>query len=237
MAGLFSNRHAFNLVASVYDLLTHQEIWAKQSGKVLGYVQAETPPARILDIGCGPGGSTFALAAAVPETTEVIGVDYAGEMVRRARRHQKRKYAHYEHLSFQEGDATDLPFEAGAFDLIVGHSFLYLVQDPATVLQELRRVLSPTGTLVFMEPIQGGTLRVAVKSRFGLEEEMAALTTQTLRFWTSMLTWRWVSTAEGRWKKEDLIALFQCSGFPQVTIHPTLGGLGVHCVGRAEGLV
>ena len=230
MAGLFSNRHAFNLVASAYDLLTQQEIWARQSCKVLAYVPSETTVRRVLDIGCGPGGSTFALAAAVSKGTEVIGVDYAGEMIRRARRHHAKHYAQFEHLQFQEGDATQLPFDDDSFDLIVGHSFLYLVQQPQEVLQELRRVLHPSGTLVFMEPHEGGTLRAAVRARFGLEEETKRFTLQTLRFWTSMVTWRWVSTAEGRWQNDTLVALFNASGFEQVAIYPTLGGLGVHCV-------
>ena len=160
----------------------------------------------------------------------MIGVDYAGEMIRRARRHHAKHYAQFEHLQFQEGDATQLPFDDDSFDLIVGHSFLYLVQQPQEVLQELRRVLHPSGTLVFMEPHDGGTLRAAVRARFGLEEETKRFTLQTLRFWTSMVTWRWVSTAEGRWQNDTLVALFNASGFEHVSIYPTLGGLGVHCV-------
>ena len=45
-----------------------------------------------------------------------------------------------------------------------------------------------------------------------------------------MVTWRWVSTAEGRWQNDTLVALFNASGFEHVSIYPTLGGLGVHCV-------
>ena len=232
MAGLFLNRRAFNLVASVYDQLTDQKIWAEQSRKVLSYVPSGTSPMRVLDIGCGPGGSTFALASALPPETEIWGVDYAEAMVQRACLHQNRKYSQYDQLRFQVGDATQLQFDDQFFDLIVGHSFLYLVPDPLAVLQELRRVLRPMGTAVLMEPVQGGRLWSAAKERFGVPEHTRKVTAQTLRFWTSMLTWRWFSTIEGRWDQDDLVTLFRRAQFSHVDTHPTLGGLGIHCVGR-----
>jgi ubiquinone/menaquinone biosynthesis C-methylase UbiE len=63
---------------------------------------------RALDSGTGAG--TLALALA-PFVREVVGVDIVPELLERARRGAPGN------VTFVEGDATSLPFEAGSFDL------------------------------------------------------------------------------------------------------------------------
>jgi len=230
MSGVFSHRWAFDLSASVYDWLTEQSVWRTQIRKVLDYDTRNTLPLRVLDLGCGPGGSTFVLGHDLGPNTQVVGIDYAIKMVQRARRHHNQRHKALSNVRFLREDATQLSFPDDHFDLIVGHSFLYLVADPLAVLKEVKRVLRPEGQIVLMEPKDGGSFRRGYRSQFDLEQAISNTSIETFKFWTSMGTWRIVSTVQGRWTDADLHAVFANAGL-QVDLHPTLGGMGVHCVG------
>ena len=230
MRGLFTNARVFDLASSAYDLITSQSVWRDQIRKSLEVGTSGLAPRHVLDVGCGPGGSTFVLAEDLGGDVEVFGVDYSSKMLQAARRHHTKRYAHLENISFYREDAMDLSFPDNHFDLILGHSFLYLVSDSEAVLNELRRVLRPGGRIVMMEPMEGGRLGTAARRRFDLPESTRRVNFGTLMFWTSMFTWRIVSTAEGRWTSSELRDVFLRAGFINVKIHPTLGGLGAHCV-------
>lgn len=67
--------------------------------------------------------------------------------------------------SYPAVDMTALPYETGAFDLVVHSDTLEHVPDPMQGLRESRRVLAPTGALVFTVPTIPGRL---TRSRHGL---------------------------------------------------------------------
>ena len=221
----------FNAGALVYDLLTAQRFWRDQIASVLGYVEGRRP-LRVLDLGCGPGVSTFVLAERLGGDSDLVGVDLAHKMVARAQRHHRRYHAALTNVRFEQADATRLPHDEGSFDLAVGHSFLYLVPDRPAVLAEVRRVLAPGGTLVLMEPRAGGSLLEAA-SAVGPRWRGASTTPwQASRFVASLVLWRLVSSNAGRMSPGLVEQLFAAAGFREVESHPTLAGLGLHCVGR-----
>ena len=83
----------------------------QQVAKVREQVESFVSPRgdeRVLDVGTGAG--TLALALA-PFVREVVGVDVVPELLERARANAPAN------VTFVEGDATSLPFDAGAFDL------------------------------------------------------------------------------------------------------------------------
>ncbi len=232
---LFSNRFLFNLGSGIYDRLTDQDVWRRQIGTVLNHMDAMNgPPLRILDLGCGPGVSTFALAEVLGEQAELIGVDIAEGMIRKAKTHHQSTYRRFKNITFQVADATTLPFATHAFDLAVGHSFLYLVPQQVHVLQEVRRVLRPLGRLVLMEPRREGSLLQAIPEGWNAWRRNAQSSTGIVRFATSMVAWRCVSRLEGQMDQESITQLFTQAGFPSIECHTTLGGLGWHCVGTTE---
>lgn len=224
---------AFDLGASSYDLLTRQDLWRQQIARVLDHLPEGASPRRVLDLGCGPGVSAFVLAQRLGPHVEVVGLDISPVMIARARMHHAEGHPALTRVRFVEADATQLPFDEGAFDLIVGHSFLYLVPDRPAVLAQARRVLAPGGTLVLMEPSRRGSLVTAGIGAVGRLPQLGRQPLAASRFLASMVLWRLVSGAAGRLDPVQVERLFLDAGLERITTKPTLGGLGLHCVGRA----
>ena len=224
----------FDIGAFAYDWLTAQPIWRQQIAAVLDHVPADKRPIRVLDLGCGPGVSSFVLAETLGADSEIIGIDNAKLMIQRANRWHAGTYAHLENVRFQAEDATNLPFDDTSFDLAVGHSFLYLVPDRVGVLREVRRVLKDDGALVLMEPNRDGSIFAAAGEGWQNRASGGHSGNAQLRFGTSMALWRVASGAAGRMHPDLVRDLFADGGFAEVECHPTLAGLGLHCVGRGR---
>jgi len=99
----------------------------------------------VLDIGCGDGKVTAALAARVPRGS-VVGIDSSSDMVGAAgRTFPPEKYPN---LSFVVMNALELEYE-NRFDLVFSNATLHWVQDHSRVLEGVRRALRPSGRLLF----------------------------------------------------------------------------------------
>jgi ubiquinone/menaquinone biosynthesis C-methylase UbiE len=96
---------------------------------------------RAVDVGTGAG--TLALALA-PLVREVVGVDVVPELLERARANAPAN------VTFVEGDATNLPFESGSFDLACTRRTLHHIARPELALAELVRVTA-SGGRVFVD--------------------------------------------------------------------------------------
>ena len=115
--------------------------------------------ARILDFGCGTGGTTVALALSRLEPVRVVGVDANPRAVEAAR----VRAAGYDlvppAVEFQHVVAGQpLPFDDNSFDLVVTVSVLEFITDAAQrerAVAELRRVVRPGGFLYISTPRLG----------------------------------------------------------------------------------
>ena len=108
------------------------------------------PGMRALDVGCGPGNISVGLAQAVDPGT-LYGIDREESQVELARAVAASQQQ--ENAVFQVGDATDLPFEDGFFDVAHCHDLLMHVPDIQVVLAEVKRVLKPGGVIGCREMI------------------------------------------------------------------------------------
>ncbi len=91
---------------------------------------------RALDSGTGAGTLAIALA---PLVAEVVGVDIVPELLERARENAPAN------VTFVEGDATQLPFDSGSFDLACTRRTLHHIGRPELAVAELARVTAPGG--------------------------------------------------------------------------------------------
>lgn len=100
----------------------------------------------VLDVGCGGGRTIQKLAAAVGEG-KVYGIDYSGASVAAARSTNADELAEGR-VDIQQGSVSHLPFREDTFDVVTAVETHYYWPNLAEDLREIRRVLSPGGSLV-----------------------------------------------------------------------------------------
>ncbi len=106
--------------------------------------------AAVLDLGCGTGLVTRALAARAGFAGTVTGVDQNPEFLAAAQRLAASEGIG-DRVAFVVGDAHDLDFPAAGFDAVVGHTLVSHVRDPLAVLVEAARVVRPGGTVAVFD--------------------------------------------------------------------------------------
>jgi SAM-dependent methyltransferase len=101
---------------------------------------------RILDVGCGCGDTTLALAKAVGPAGEVVGLDISRPMLEVARRRAAEGGAK---ARFVEADAQTATLEGG-FDGLYSRFGVMFFADPAAAFRNLLGALKPGGRLAFV---------------------------------------------------------------------------------------
>lgn len=206
------SRRLFNLAAAPYAWMTWQDTWRNHCGSLAVHFPNPTRPQslRVLDLGIGPGVSGIGIVEQRPDVS-LVGVDFSEQMLRQAQGFVKRSG---KSITLIRADGAALPFSDKTFDIVTHHSFLYLVSNRSGVLQEIHRVLKNNGRYVMLEPNEDG--------RFSVIPSMEG----NLRFKLSMALWRFFSARYGRFTETQLRKLLETTGFDNITILPTLGGLG-----------
>jgi ubiquinone/menaquinone biosynthesis C-methylase UbiE len=101
--------------------------------------------ARVIDIGCGCGATSIALARRVQPNGHVLGVDISAPMLARARELAPPELP----LEFIHADATVHPFEPGAADLLFSRFGVMFFADPTLSFAHMRTALRPSGRVIF----------------------------------------------------------------------------------------
>ncbi len=100
---------------------------------------------RIIDVGCGCGATTTALAQKTGPTGRVFGVDISAPMLTRARQIAPGDLP----VDFVLADATVYPFDPASFDLLVSRFGVMFFAQPALSFANMRKALRPSGRLTF----------------------------------------------------------------------------------------
>lgn len=94
--------------------------------------------ASVLDAGCGDGYGAYKLNL---EGFRVTGMDLSSDMIEIAQSRSTDK------LEFKVGDLSDLPFEERHFEGVMAINSLEWTEEPLRALNEIKRVLKPSGLL------------------------------------------------------------------------------------------
>ena len=136
-------RSMFDRIAPVYDLMNRvMTVGLDQRWRRLTVREVVSEGDRVLDGCCGTGD--LAVAARKAGAAEVIGLDFSGRMLERARRKEPA-------IEWIQGDLLELPFEDGSFDAATVGFGVRNVADLSAAIAELRRVLRPGGRLGILE--------------------------------------------------------------------------------------
>jgi len=110
----------------------------------------------VLDVGSGVGGPALHLAKTYG--CSVTGLDIVELNVQEAgNRAKARKLDHL--AKFEVGDATDMPFDDGLFDVVWGQDAWCHVPDKDKLIEECARVIKPGGTIAFSDWLQVGEMK------------------------------------------------------------------------------
>ena len=145
-------REMFDNIAPSYDKLNHvlsmnvDRLWRRHALREIVDGSAQ----RILDVACGTGDSTIAVARAAGEGSEVIGVDISEGMMSLVQG-KAEKAGVADRIQLQVADGEDLPFEEGSFDRVTCAFGIRNFEHKEKGLEEFRRVLKPGGKAVILE--------------------------------------------------------------------------------------
>ena len=151
---LWLNRHNYALHFGYWDAHTRTHAAALLNlNRVLARALAIRPGQRILDAGCGVGGSAIWLAQTFG--AEVVGITPVPSQVDRARRHA-RATGVADRVTFEQQDYTHTTFPDRSFDYVWAIESVCHAPDKRAVLREARRVLRPGGRLGVIEYVRTG---------------------------------------------------------------------------------
>lgn len=110
------------------------------------------PGDTVLDIACGPGNFTRRFAGIVGLDGLAVGIDASETML--ARGAAELHDSGMSNVALIRGDAVRLPFRDGSFDAVCCFAALHLFAEPFAALDEMRRVLGPSGRIALMTSVR-----------------------------------------------------------------------------------
>lgn len=152
---------------------------------------------RVLDVGSGSGTDALLSAIRAGEFGRVIGLDVTPAMIEKAKNNVE--LAGLTNVEFLEGEATHIPVEDGAVDVVTSNGVLNLVVDKATAFAEIFRVVRPGGKLQIADIVS----ETSVGAVCGINPQL------------------WADCVGGAATKQEFLRLLDEAGFLDVEILDT----------------
>lgn len=136
-------------LASLYEKATRLVIESYYSG-LAEEVVSRFQEGALLDLGTGPGYLPIEIVKRSP-SIRCDGIDLSGKLIKMARVNA-RKAGVANRLNFEIGNAAEIPFEDGSYDMVISTGMIHMLKDPVKVLRECYRVLRPGGEAWIYDP-------------------------------------------------------------------------------------
>jgi len=148
----------------------------------------------VLDLGSGAGNDCFVARSIVGESGKVIGLDFATNMLKKAR--QNAEKLGYKNVEFIKGDIEEMPIEDNTIDTLISNCVLNLVPDKELAFAQIYRTLKPSGHFCVSDVVITGELPDLLLK----DAEM------------------YVGCVAGAIKKEEYLKIVQKSGFKNIEV-------------------
>jgi len=223
-------RALFSRIARRYDLINDLMSWGMHRLWKRRLVERASPRPgeKALDLCCGTGDVARALAKAPggESKVRVIGLDFTDEMLEIARRITPASLP----VRFEKGDALELPFADGEFQIVTVAYGLRNLADLDRGLREARRVLAPGGRLASLE---FGRPRHPILSALYFGYLRAALPLFGLLFFGDPHTYAYIFATVSRFPAQrELAGRMREAGFDEVEVDEVMGGVMGICVAK-----
>lgn len=200
------NHHIGQVAASaaeIYEQFFVPALFAEWPARILSVANAQAGDT-VLDVACGTGILARTAVDWVGPNGKVIGLDINEGMLAVARQKAPE-------ISWQEGSAESLPFEAESFDRVVSQFGLMFFADPVKAITEMGRVVRP-----------GGSLAIAVWDSLAATPGYAVVVEMLAELFGPQVA-QAIEAPYALGDTNKLAALFAAAGMHDITIH-TLPG-------------
>ncbi|MEH7114423.1 demethylmenaquinone methyltransferase [Neobacillus niacini] len=185
------------------------------------------PGSKALDVCCGTGDWTIALAEEVGTSGEVTGLDFSQNMLNVGI--EKVKSLGLKHVNLIHGNAMELPFPDNSFDYVTIGFGLRNVPDYLQVLKEMNRVLKPGGIAVCLETSQPTLIGYKQLYYFYFRYIMPFF---GKLFAKSYQEYSWLHESARNFPgMKELARMFETAGFKDVFYKPYSGGAAAVHIG------
>lgn len=120
-----------------------QKYWHQKKWRIIEKFLKDSTNGHLLDIGCADGTTTNQIYKSFPNL-KITGLDFYKKAIDFARKTKPW-------INFVVGDAHNLPFKNGSFELVTIIETLEHLENPQEVLKEIHRVLKKNGYLIIVQ--------------------------------------------------------------------------------------
>ena len=203
--------------------LRRDQQWRSHTARLV----AASRPRRVLDVATGTGDLLLAIARATPAAV-LEGVDIAPIMLRLGQWKARRRGLSAR-VAFRPGDATELPYESGSFDVATIAFGFRNVEDRSQALQEMLRVLTAGGRALILEFSLPATRVLRTLYLLYFRHVLPVLGGLIAG---DVAAYRYLNRTVELFARTDLVAMLQTAGFTAAKRIPLTFGVASIYIGR-----
>jgi demethylmenaquinone methyltransferase/2-methoxy-6-polyprenyl-1,4-benzoquinol methylase len=216
-------RGLFDRTSRSYDFLNHlmsfsvDAAWRRRLVRQSG----ATDDSRVLDLCTGTGDVAIYFAKRL-KGARIVGLDFSPQMLERARAKAARAGLS-ERVDFREGDALEVPWPTGSFDVVCNSFGLRTLVDRGKAVAEMARVASTGGRVLILEFLPPPPTLFGALYSWHLHTVMPAVGGALSGYRRS---YTYLSQTVAAFPSPDKVtAMMEKSGLTQVTAERLTGGI------------